>query len=85
MGPQLGVGCRKPRCLCSYLIACPSLDARTPQVPEFDSYKERILQCLSGKPRPAEETLSTSTYVRDGNRIVGVRKAAAAPTKPPSA
>lgn len=44
------------------------------KVPSWDSYKDIVLGCIVGPPRSAEETTTTCSFVRRGNRVVDVRR-----------
>ena len=44
------------------------------KVPSFDSYKDAIIRCMSDSMKTADETLDSCSYIRDGNRIIGLRE-----------
>ena len=43
------------------------------QVPDFATYKEKVLACIISLNKAAAETLETCSYVRKGNTVVGLR------------
>ena len=43
------------------------------KTPSFESYKDMIYETIVHPKRTAADTLKTCSYIREGNRIVGLR------------
>eukprot|EP00051_Salpingoeca_urceolata_P017514 m.239283 g.239283 ORF g.239283 m.239283 type:complete len:126 (+) comp18976_c1_seq8:481-858(+) len=42
------------------------------EVPSFDSYQDLVCQCIVACNRTAKDAQATTSFVRDGNTIVGI-------------
>ena len=43
------------------------------KVPDFGTYQDKVLACITGLSKTAAETLETCSYIRKGNTVVGLR------------